>query len=281
MNVLSNLEELRGDPARDFMWSFHDEIYSVDFEELDDEEKKFNKNLLDAVIESENIRDFTERIQGMAQSYEQIDSDKKEDFQEYAEDRITSAIQYDAETVELFHDVADHSWSEVHDRLNSDAELDAQEAMYKNRMASWANELNPRQLSETMIEHYMKEKRNDPDRAESFEQASKKLLGNLGWGEYQETLDEVEMLTDEDGERYINELERLVEENRSDNSVVEKGVYSEIESLLRDADNHVELAAYTETCIDYMRREDPRKAEIMEEKVQELYEQALPTEPLH
>lgn len=280
MDSLNNLEKLRGDPARDFMWSLHDELHDVDFDELTETEKRHNKNLLDLILNTENIRDFVEGVRNLSENYEKLDEDRKQKFEAYTSERLDSTVNYDPETVEIIHGLADHSWNDIQETLSDDQGLNSRETMYKNRMAAWANRLNPQQLSETMIEHYMREKRDNPGRAEYFEKASKKLFNDLGWREYQETLDEVEMLTDKDGEAYLNELERLVESDET-KSVVEKGVHSEIYSLLQDANSHVELAAYTETCVEHMRYRDPGKAEVMEEKVKELYEHALPTEPVH
>lgn len=281
MDSLNNLEKLRGDPARDFMWSLHDELHDVDFDELTRTEKIHNKNLLDLVLNAENIRDFVEGVRNLSENYEKLDEGRKQGFDAYVSERLDSAVSYDSETVEIIHGLADHSWNDVEETLSANLDLNDREAMYKNRMAGWATRLNPQQFSEAMMDHYMREKRNSPRRAEYFEQASKKLFDDIGWKEYQETLDEVEMLTDEDGEEYLNELERIVESDKGDESVVEQGVHSELYSLLQDVDNHVELAAYTETCIEHMRDRDPRKAQVMEEKVKELYTEALPTEPLH
>lgn len=276
MNRFDRIQQLRGDFETDFLWSIHERLRTDDLEELDDDLARFNQELLDVVRTSDGTNEFLQKVSELEEKYE---GEEEQRFEAYTLQKLRSSVDYNPNTIRIIEDIENYSWREVKDSLEeTGANLSTEEAMYRNRIESWALTLSSDQLSEALKSHYMREKRRNPERAENMDEAVKKIFYGLGFRKYDEVLEQVEIIPEDESERYMQNLEQRLMQKRDELS---NSVYQDFLSIIEEADNVLQLAAYTQDSVEASRKGSERSVEEMEEVVQEVYIEALQEGRVH
>ena len=233
------------------------------YEDFSKEERLFARDLSDEIEQSETWEEFESGISGYKQLYRK--EGLKTEFSHFLDKLHAEVPEFDNEVVQTIRGLQSWSWTEINDSLQN------HEALSEDEIPYWdiINQIEQKEYADRLMVHYAKEKRTG--NPEVFESAVTKIFS--GFDRYDEALDAVENIPDEDQDIYMEELKRIVDEARLDHEIK-----SELESIVSDASSPLQLAAFTDERLDIIRDSRPGLAARMEAEIKELYISALPTE---